>query len=367
MAPYIAGVDPVGDDVELDEGVMEALPAGCRVLNTAKGGESLWVETLRIAVELPDGTEQVFFKKGAPGPVGFNMMKGSFESEKALYSFIPEYVPEPVAYGSYRLRPDMHFYMAEYIEMKDDGHPDPRAWAEVFSTLHKRSMGKSPEGKFGFHMNTHLANIPQDNTWNSSWEKFWAQIFRSLCEKEEAARGPDDDLTRVKKASLEIVVPRYLRPLESDGRVVHPTLLHNNGWPGNIKPRTDSSQTLCLFDSCVVWGHSEADIRVTRPNTWNLEAAGEMYRDTMGVSEPRADFDARIEVYATLGLVLRSAMYPQEPARRLLFIEQMEKLIDLTMTSGAMRRLPAPLTAQSVSAQNIQDDVEEASKTTVSS
>ena len=79
-----------------------ALPAGCRVLGTARGGESLWVETLRIEVELPDGTEQVFFKKGASGPVGLNMMKGAFESEKALYSFIPEYVPVrlvPVAAG----------------------------------------------------------------------------------------------------------------------------------------------------------------------------------------------------------------------------------------------------------------------------
>jgi hypothetical protein len=45
--------------------------------------------------------------------------------------------------------------------------------------------------------------------------------------------------------------------LESDGKVVHPTLLHNDGWPGNIKPRTDSPGTLCLFDSCGVWGHSE--------------------------------------------------------------------------------------------------------------
>jgi len=44
----------------------------------------------------------------------------------------------------------------------------------------------------------------------------------------------------------------------------------------------------------------------------------------------------------------------------------MEKLIDLAMASGAMRSLPAPSTAQSVSAQNTQDNVE-ASKTTVSS
>ena len=281
MAPFVIGIDPIGDDVELDKGVMHgtspwlpelaflvfcpahdtdssvlALPAGCQILNTAKAGESLWVETLRIKVKLPDGTEQVFFKKGAAGPAGLNMMKGASESEKLVYSFIPEYTPKPVGYGSYRSQPDMHFYVAEYVEM-DDAHPDPNAWAEVFITLHIRSMGKSPGGKFGFHIDTHLANIPLDSTWNSSWEKFWAQTFRSMCEKEEVARGPDDDLTRLNKVFQEVVIPRYLRPLESDGRVVYPTLLHNDGWPGNIKPRKGSPQNLCLFDSCAVWGHNE--------------------------------------------------------------------------------------------------------------
>jgi len=61
-----------------------------------------------------------------------------------------------------------------------------------------------------------------------------------------------------------------------------------------------------------------ADIRVTGPNTWNLEVAGEIYRDIMGVSEPQEDFNTRIEVYATQGLVPRLAMYSKEPARRLL-------------------------------------------------
>lgn len=161
-----------------------------------------------------------------------------------------------MAYGSYSSRPDMHFYIAEYVEMVG-APPEPKGWAEDFSTLHKRSMGKSPEGKFGFHIDTHLANIPQDNTWNSSWEKFRAQSFRALCEKEGAARGPDDELTRLKKAFHDIVIPRYLRPLQSDGRAIHPTLLHNDGWPGNIKPRKGSPETLCLFDSCAVWVHNE--------------------------------------------------------------------------------------------------------------
>lgn len=86
LAGRLEGVDPFGDDVVLDEWIMEgkinpgpfletcdfwsaniryllALPAGCKVLSTSHSGKRLWVETMWIDVELPDGTKEVFFKK----------------------------------------------------------------------------------------------------------------------------------------------------------------------------------------------------------------------------------------------------------------------------------------------------------------
>lgn len=151
------------------------------------------------------------------------MMKGAFESEKTIHSFIPEYVPKPVAFGTYKSRPDTHFYLAEFVDM-DETHPDPKAWATTVSTLHKRSMGKSPGGKFGFHMQTHMANVPINNTWNSSWEQFWTQQLSSL-RKIEERRGPEDEFTALKKGFFELVIPRYLGPLESNGRSIQPCLV----------------------------------------------------------------------------------------------------------------------------------------------
>lgn len=43
--------------------MLPVLPAGCRVLSTSRAGQSLWVETMRIEVELPDGSIRTFFKK----------------------------------------------------------------------------------------------------------------------------------------------------------------------------------------------------------------------------------------------------------------------------------------------------------------
>lgn len=183
-------------------------------------------------------------------------MRGAFESETAVHSFIPEYVPKPVAYGSYKDRPDVHFYIADYVDM-DDVHPEPEAWVTMLSTLHKRSMGKSPEGKFGFHVKGYLANVPIGNAWQDSWVAFWSQHMMSLCQVEEERCGPDTDFAPLKKVFFEQVIPRYLGPLETDGRSVQPCLIHNDLWPRNGKPKTDDPDTLCAFDSACFWGHNE--------------------------------------------------------------------------------------------------------------
>ena len=42
------------------------------------------------------------------------MMHGEFESMSALYSIVPDFVPKPHAWGSYRDIEDMHFFLCEF-------------------------------------------------------------------------------------------------------------------------------------------------------------------------------------------------------------------------------------------------------------
>jgi hypothetical protein len=83
---------------------------------------------------LADGSRKAFFKKGAPGPVGQSMMGGSFESEAARYAFILDHVPKPLAHGAYHAVPDLHFSLADYVDM-DNTHPDPALWAGVCAAV----------------------------------------------------------------------------------------------------------------------------------------------------------------------------------------------------------------------------------------
>lgn len=182
-------------------------------------------------------------------------MKGAFAAESALYSVIPEQVPKPLAWGSFKSRPDIHFYLCDFVDMLDDV-PSARAWAETVASLHRKSMGKSPGGKFGFDVTTHLANVPVDNTWNGSWEVFWTQQIRSLLEQEETLRGHDQEFSVLKSALYSKVIPRLLRSLEAGGKSIQPCLIHSDLWPGNIKPKLHADG-LCMFDGCAYWGHNE--------------------------------------------------------------------------------------------------------------
>ncbi|KAK3899740.1 Fructosamine kinase-domain-containing protein [Staphylotrichum tortipilum] len=237
-------VHPIGENVQLDEGLLAKLPPNCKVLSVTPSGYSVWVKTLRITVQLENGSIASFFKKGAEGPIGAAMMKGTFEADSALHEMIPSRVPKPVAWGTYVDRPDSHFYLCD--------------------------MGKSPVGQFGFQVTTHLANIPVDNTWNPSWEAFWAQQMKSLFDIDEQVNGPDETVAEMRTAYFEKLIPRYLRPLESDGKSVTPCLIHSDLWLGNIKYRSATNE-LCLFDSCAFWGHNEADLAICYNARYKLQ------------------------------------------------------------------------------------------------
>ncbi|KAI0025980.1 Fructosamine/Ketosamine-3-kinase [Xylariomycetidae sp. FL0641] len=319
-------VDPVGENVVLDENLMAALPEGSQVLRVTPSGASAWVKTLKIDVRLIDGTVKSYFKKGAPGNRGFAMMEGTYESEKLVHVFIPEHVPEPLAWGTYKSMPDMHFYMCDFVPMSDD-LPDPAKFGSTLAQLHLNSMGKSPTGQYGFHTTTHLAFVPNDNSWTSTWTEWFANAMGRMFREEEKSHGTDEELDHLKKGLLEKVVPRLLRPLETGGRRIQPSLCHSDVWPGNVKPRTEDGKVM-MFDSCAFWGHYESDLGCCKAPRYGL---GRAYVDAffqhIPVSEPAEDFDDRLALYAMRYDLLHSALFPKETKFRETAMAEMRRLV----------------------------------------
>lgn len=181
------------------------------------------------------------------------MVLSEFESMSSLYNVLPEFVPKPKAWGTYTTIPDTHFFLCEFRDMTDD-MPDPHKFGALLSALHQKSV--SPTGKFGFHVTTCAGNLPQAVEWEDSWETFFAKSMRQALDLEIERKGPSEELDALSHVLFSKVIPRLLRPLESDGRTVKPSLVHGDLWYANSGNDIDTGQPL-VFDACCFYAHNE--------------------------------------------------------------------------------------------------------------
>ncbi|KAM5523645.1 hypothetical protein FOXYSP1_13988 [Fusarium oxysporum f. sp. phaseoli] len=267
---------------------------GCKITSIKNHGVSFWAKTGRIDVLLGDGTPQSFFIKVLSKEIGMNMAKGEFHSMSAIHEVLPEFAPNPIAWGTYETTPDTHFFVCEFREMKE-GMPDPDKFASLLSTMHQKSV--SPPDKFGFHITTYAGNLPQYVAWEDSWETFFAKSMRRALDLEIEMKGNSDELDVLSEALFKKVIPRLLRPLESDGRTVKPSLVHGDLWHANAGIDAQSNQPL-IFDACCFFAHSEYEFGQWRPacNRFGDEYIA-AYNKLAQISAPKEDFEGRLDLY----------------------------------------------------------------------
>ena len=223
------------------------------------------------------------------------MMEGTFASETMFYDYLPQHVPKPIAWGHYKSDSSTWFYLCDFHDMADEV-PEVSSFVSIIAKVHKESMGKKIQ--YGFELPTHLANIPNDNTWQSSWETWYTRAMEKMLEVEQEAHGEDRELESLKQALFDKVIPRLLRPLETGGRSIKPCLVHSDLWPGNAMPDVDTDEIM-IFDSCAFWGHNEADLGSWRAPRYKMGRPYlKEYQRVMGISEPKGDWDDRNTLYA---------------------------------------------------------------------
>lgn len=106
---------------------------------------------------------------------------------------------------------------------------------------------------------TDLANVPNDNTWCDTWEEWFTRAMKKILELDiecHAGHETNEEMLSLTVPFLQKVIPRLLRPLESDGRQIQPTLIHSDLWPGNAKHDVETDEVM-IFDSCGYSGHNE--------------------------------------------------------------------------------------------------------------
>ena len=117
----------------------------------------------------------------------------------------------------------------------------------------------APDGRFGFHCTTYNGNLPQDNTWSDSWEAFFDNGLRHVLKTREERAGLNAELDALLPALFEKVIPRLLRPLESNGRKIQPSLVHGDLWYGNAAVDSGTVNPM-VFDPASFYAHNECKV-----------------------------------------------------------------------------------------------------------
>ncbi|TVY20800.1 Ketosamine-3-kinase [Lachnellula arida] len=322
----VSGLGSVGLEIEVDEAVVAQFPKGSTVLSVTGHGASHWTRTARIDIRLLDDTPKSYFLKKwfildaltgadlsgsgqvATGSNGHSMMNGEYESSKAINTAVSDFAPKAVGWGTFASNPELHFFLQDFHEM-EQGVPDMEKFtlklaemhlknAEMHSQMKERFEG-SGRPRFGFHVTTHNGCLPQDNRWTDTWEEFYIQGIERMLDLEEKAQGRQPDEMKVLLAPLfEKVIPRLLRPMETQGRSITPCLIHGDMWHGNTSTDVATNEPI-VFDACCFFGHNEFDLRTMRARTrykfgrsWQ-----ESYLEHYPAAFPVEDFDDRSALY----------------------------------------------------------------------
>jgi fructosamine-3-kinase len=162
---------------------------------------------------------------------------------------------------------------------------EPVKLAAGLAELHLRS--KSPTGKFGFHLRTVHGKVAQAvDVWDDSWCVVFKRHLDHIIKLATVVlQWPHFEV--VANLTLEKVVPRLLLPLQADGRVLKPCLVHGDCWDGNTATDMRTGEAF-VFDACCFYAHNEYDTGNWRAPRHRLsnKAYIKTYKRCFPVSEP---------------------------------------------------------------------------------
>ncbi|KAI9728615.1 MAG: hypothetical protein M1828_002721 [Chrysothrix sp. TS-e1954] len=315
------------ESVYVDDNVAICFTPGARIISALPHGASFWARTARIDVDLEDGTKQSLFLKINNAANGKGMSRGEFEGVSSLYQVVGQLVPRPIAWGEYKSEPGTYFYLAEYVDMTHE-LPSMQDFCKGLAQLHKDSAPLSPDGRFGFHETTYEGCMYQDVGWCDRWEDLYVRAIRDFARQEKEVHGPSDELDALLPPLLEKVIPRLLRPLQTNGRSIQPVLVHGDIWYGNISTNAKNGLPV-MFDPSVFWAHNEYDLgnfnvpRYRLGREWMNE-----YHKHMPISSPEEDYEDRNVLYAIHAHFCASTLDRSTTKMRRLAIDEIRKLVE---------------------------------------
>ncbi|KAL8966976.1 MAG: hypothetical protein Q9197_005685 [Variospora fuerteventurae] len=223
-------------------------------------------------------------------------MEGEFNSMSELYKLAPSFVPQPHGWGKFKLAsPVTHYFLCEFIDMQNH-LPDPVSFCARLADIHLKSV--SPTGQFGFVVPNCHGKILQTNEWDSDWASFFTKLLVNFLQIEIETNGPWHEYEQAFGTIVTTVIPQLLGPLQADGRVLKPSLVHGDLWQENAAINLATGDPV-VFDASAFYAHNEYELGTWRRKTIKFgRPYFNQYLLNIPPSEPAEQWDDRIRLYS---------------------------------------------------------------------
>lgn len=224
----------------------ELLDAPITATQTVSGG------SINRAARIQTKSETLFVKWNDLAPPGF------FEAEArglwALEASGAVRVPFVRWVGARQLAHQPPFLLLEWLEPASPADSKYFGWrlGEAWAQLHRHSAPL-----FGFETDNFIGRFVQPNPPRTQWLDF----YRDHRLQPQIERAEQEKLLDRTRLDLLLAVVNRLEPLLADLEST-PTLLHGDGWSGNVLCHRDASgmEIPVLIDPAVYFGEREMDI-----------------------------------------------------------------------------------------------------------
>ena len=317
---------------------ISVLPKGTKVVSADSYGTSSWTKTAKLSVILSSGSAKRYFLKCIKGFGARALVEGEYHSASAIEAAVPGLTPKPTAWGQYSDgESEVYFYLGDFHDMDLAVAPEPEHLMSQIAELHEK--GTSPNGMFGFPVPTVLGKFERTVTWEKSWAKAFARQLEDEIRYDNETNGPWPEYDAVCKQLVDVVIPKLLGNLQSEGREIKPALIHGDFWENNVGIDMETGKTI-LFDPGSTYAHNEMEFGTWRCSWafhFNSPVYMRLYQRYMEPSEPVEEWDDRNRLYSIHPYLNDSAGHPGSVSRKLLArCVSSFSSISLTMTELTM-------------------------------
>ncbi len=246
------------------------------------------------------------------------MAEGEFHSASDINALVEGFVPKPAAWGEYHNGDaEVYFFLGDFHDMDLAVAPDPVEFISKVAEFHEKSQ--SPTGMFGYTVPTVIGKMERTVSWTQSWAESFTNQLMDVIKYDNETNGVWLEYGAACKQLIDVVIPRLLGALQSEGRSIKPTLVHGDLWEQNVGIDMETGDII-LFDPGCTYAHNEMEFGTWRC-TWafyfNSPVYMRLYHNHIEPSEPAEEWDDRNRLYSIHPYLTDSAGHQGSASRQM--------------------------------------------------